>query len=375
VIECADFYKLLKKAGVDFFAGVPDSLLKGICAYITDTVDETKHIIAANEGNAVALACGHHLATGKIPLVYLQNSGIGNTMNPLVSLTDPEVYGIPMLLLVGWRGRPGEKDEPQHVKQGKITTMIFESIGLPYDILSQDLTVAGQQLDRAVAFAKENSTPYALIVIGGTFGKHQLRKKFPEESMLEREKAIQLVADSLDDKNSLILATTGKISRELYEHRVKTNGRCSDFLNVGSMGHVSQIALGVALSRPRKKIYCFDGDGAALMHMGGMGIVGCSKAANFKHVIFNNGSHDSVGGQPTIGTRISFVAIARGCNYTHACKVSAEAELTKILPEFIGHEGPSLLEIVVKRGSRDNLARPKERPVEIKCNFMDVVKR
>ena len=371
MISSKSFFNLLKDSDIDFFTGVPDSLLKDICAYITDHVDKKKHIIAANEGNAVSIASGYYLATNKIPLVYMQNSGIGNSINPLVSLTDPEVYSIPALLVIGWRGRPGIKDEPQHVKQGKVTTTLLDSIDIPYEILSDDIDAVKIQIDKAISFMREKKSPFALIVPKGTFEGYKLKNIEKDKTEFERERAIQIVADSISTTNSVVLSTTGKISRELYEHRINTRGSCNDFLNVGSMGHVSQIALGVALAKPNKKVFCFDGDGATLMHMGGLGIIGDMAPENLKHIIFNNGAHESVGGQPTIGYQVDFQALARACNYKQVLKVESEIELMDKLANFIEQDGPSFLEVIVKKGARSDLGRPKESPLEIKRNFME----
>ncbi|MBL6990383.1 MAG: phosphonopyruvate decarboxylase [Bacteriovoracaceae bacterium] len=371
MVNCKQFFDLLGNYDINFFTGVPDSLLKDFCAYTTDNTTKLNHIIAANEGNAIALATGSYLATSQIPLVYMQNSGIGNAINPLASLTDPEVYGIPMLLLIGWRGEPGVHDEPQHKKQGKITTALLDTMEIPYKVLPEDIESAKAVIDDAVKLMKETSRPYALVVKKGTFAKYKLQSKKSSLAILKREIAIGIITDFLHTDKDIVLSTTGKISRELYEYRMRKEQPCQDFLNVGSMGHVSQIALGVALNKPDKQIFCYDGDGAAIMHMGGLGIIGDLAPKNFKHIIFNNGTHDSVGGQPTVGFFLNFQEVAKGAGYQKVYKASSKGELTKILPDFYQTPGPALLEVVVQTGARENLGRPKSTPAQNKQSFMN----
>ncbi len=368
------FVESLAGLDMDFFAGVPDSLLKSLCAYITEHVCPENHIIAANEGNAVGLAVGYHLATGKIPVVYMQNSGEGNVVNPLLSLADKEVYHIPLLLLVGWRGEPGVKDEPQHVKQGKVTVSLLETLGIEHAILSQDRGEAFEQLQKAVRYMHETWEPFALIIRKGIFEDYTLGEQPGTELTLSREKAIQLVAASMD-REAVVVSTTGMISRELFEFReASAEGHHRDFLTVGSMGHASQIALGIALQQKGRKVYCFDGDGAVLMHMGGLGVIGSLAPGNFVHVVFNNGAHDSVGGQPTVGFSVSFPTIAEGCSYRMVISVSDEGALCQALEEIKDMEGPLLLEIAVKKGSRKDLGRPTTTPIQNKEAFMNFLR-
>jgi phosphonopyruvate decarboxylase len=370
---CSEFYGCLLALGIDFFVGVPDSLLKHICAYITDHVDPSYHIICANEGNALALAAGSYFATEKIPLVYLQNSGIGNMINPLLSLNDPEVFGIPALILIGWRGEPGVKDEPQHLKQGKVTIPLLEAMGIKYNILPADIEGAKVVLSKAILHMKKYSCPYALVVKKGTFLAYQLTKKYANRSFMSREEAIQRMACKVDSAGGVIVTSTGHISRELCEYRYAKHTPCNDFYMVGSMGHVSQIALGIALRKPDKNIFCFDGDGSVLMHMGGLATIGARIVNNFKHIVFNNGVHESVGGQETVGDQVDFMQIASGCGYKNTFRVACVDELDAISDVFIGCEGPSLLEIVVSKGSRHNLSRPRHTPVENKIQFMEAL--
>lgn len=364
------FYNTLRGMGIDFYTGVPDSLLKDICAYITDHADRKNNIIAANEGGAVGLAAGYHLATGNIPVVYMQNSGLGNTVNPLMSLTDSDVYRIPVLLVIGWRGEPGVHDEPQHVKQGKTTLPLLDAMEIRHEIMSGDEAELERQLDGGVRYMKETGRAFALVVKKGTFGKYKLQNGTHNPYTMEREEAIKAVAGAMDVKD-IVVSTTGKISRELFEHRTATGeGHSRDFLTVGSMGHASQIALGIALNRPERNVYCFDGDGAAIMHMGGMGIVASMLPGNFYHIVFNNGAHDSVGGQPTIGFGIDLPKIAAGCGYKTVMSVATRSELDAILPTLTTLPAPLLLEIKVKKGSRDDLGRPTTTPVENKEALM-----
>lgn len=364
------FYNTLKGMGIDFYTGVPDSLLKDICAYITDHVDRKNNVIAANEGGAVGLAAGYHLATGNIPVVYMQNSGLGNTVNPLMSLTDSDVYRIPVLLVIGWRGEPGVHDEPQHVKQGKTTLPLLDAMEIRHEIMSGDEAELEKQLAGGVRYMKETGRAFALVVKKGTFGKYKLQNGTHNPYTMEREEAIKAVAGAMDVKD-IVVSTTGKISRELFEHRTATGeGHIRDFLTVGSMGHASQIALGIALNRPERNVYCFDGDGAAIMHMGGMGIVASMLPGNFYHIVFNNGAHDSVGGQPTIGFGIDLPKIAAGCGYKTVMSVATRSELDAILPTLPTLPAPLLLEIKVKKGSRDDLGRPTTTPVENKEALM-----
>ncbi len=368
------FIDTLKNCGIDFFAGVPDSLLKNICAYISDNMDEKHNIIAANEGGAIGLAVGHHLATGKIGCVYMQNSGEGNIINPLASLTDKDVYNIPVLLLIGWRGRPGSHDEPQHVKQGKVTTGLLNTMGIDYTVLSKDEEAAGTQIRKAVEFMKVTNEVYALIIEKDTFDTYTLQNTVKNSFELSREDAIRIVAGALDEKDAIV-STTGMISRELFEYRtVKGENHERDFLTVGSMGHASQIALGIALEKPDRRIWCFDGDGAAIMHMGGMAIVASKAPKNYVHIVFNNGVHDSVGGQPTVGLDIDLCAMAKAVGYKVAYSTDNKVELISILGSVKKQNGPSIVQVCVKKGNRKDLGRPTTTPVQNKEALMEFLK-
>jgi phosphonopyruvate decarboxylase len=370
MVRCEDFVGWLSDLGVDFYAGVPDSLLSPLCFYLDDHAGD-KHVVTANEGGAVAMACGYHLATDKVPVVYMQNSGQGNAVNPLLSLADPEVYSIPLLLLIGWRGEPGTKDEPQHVKQGKATAALLEAMDIPFRILPQEPEAALPCVKELLAVASAEKRPVALVVRKDTFEPYKSSAKAAAKFQMTREQAVETVVAALDPTDAII-ATTGKLSRELYEYRDRTGqGHERDFLTVGSMGHASQIAMGIALARPNRQIFCLDGDGAMLMHMGGVAIVGAAEVSNFKHVIFNNGVHDSVGGMPTAGLSVSFTGIVKACGYTEAWRVERQEDLAERIVKLRVASGPALLEIMVKTGARSDLGRPKSSPVENKTAFAE----
>ena len=369
MIQPKAFIEALAQGGVDFFAGVPDSLLKSLCAYITDSVPREKNIIAANEGNAVGLATGYHLATGKIGCVYMQNSGEGNIVNPLLSLVDEDVYHIPMLLVIGWRGEPGVHDEPQHKKQGKLTLSLLETMGVPYAVLDDSWEL---QVKQALTQIRETNGVYALIVRKGTFEDYALQKQTLSSLPLSREEAIKIVVDKLG-KDDIVVSTTGMISRELFEYReAKQQGHGADFLTVGSMGHASQIALGIALQKLDRRVFVFDGDGALLMHMGGMAIIGDYCPKNLVHIVFNNGAHDSVGGQPTVGQKIDIEAIAKAVGYTDVVSVDNEIALSRAMNHVNNAvmEGTSLINVNVRKGNRKDLGRPTTTPIENKEVFM-----
>lgn len=369
MIQPKAFIDALAQGGIDFFAGVPDSLLKNLCAYITDSVPREQNIIAANEGNAVGLAAGYHLATGKVGCVYMQNSGEGNIVNPLLSLVDEDVYHLPMLLIIGWRGEPGVHDEPQHVKQGKVTLSLLETMGVPYAVLDENWE---QQVSKAVTTIHETNGVYALIVRKGTFAEYVLHRQTLSSLPLSREEAIRIVVDKLR-KEDIVVSTTGMISRELFEYReAKRQGHGADFLTVGSMGHASQIALGIALQKPERRVFVFDGDGALLMHMGGMAIIGDYCPKNLVHIVFNNGAHDSVGGQPTVGQKIDIEAIAKAVGYADVVSVDTNMSLMFAMNHVNNAviEGVSLINVNVRKGNRKDLGRPTTTPIQNKEAFM-----
>ena len=366
MINVKDLINYFKKINVDFFCGVPDSQLSSFCDYIEENCN---NIIAANEGNALGIATGYHLSTGKFPIVYLQNSGLGNIVNPVTSLTHRDVYSIPIIYVIGWRGQPGVHDEPQHIKQGAITLELLELLDIDYTVISkktsfEDLknTFENEFLSR---LNKGNSV--AIVVSKGAFESYKIPKS--NNNSLTREKAIQTVTSYLND-DDMIVSTTGKSSRELFEFRENNNqGHGNDFLTVGSMGHSSSIALGITLNTD-KKVFCFDGDGAILMHMGSLGLIGNKKPENFYHIMFNNSAHESVGGLPTIMSDMDMDKIVLACGYNKVFNVSNINELKDILPEFIECDGPVFLNINVDISSRKDLGRPTTTPIENKNNFM-----
>ena len=368
------FIERLRTKGIEFFAGVPDSLLKNLCAYITENVSRENNIIAANEGGAVALAAGYHLATGKTGCVYMQNSGEGNAVNPLLSLMDADVYRIPLLLVIGWRGEPGMHDEPQHVKQGKVTLSLLDAMGIKYAVLDEKWE---KQTDEALRVIKETNGIYALIVRKGTFEEYKLQNQVSSDWVLGREEAIQIVVDKLR-KDDIVVSTTGLISRELFEYReAKEQGHAHDFLTVGSMGHASQIALGIALQKPERRVVVFDGDGALLMHMGGMAIIGDYAPKNLVHIVFNNGAHDSVGGQPTVGQKIDVEAIAKAVGYAYVITVDSQMSLMCAMNHVncAVIDGVSLINVNVRKGNRKDLGRPTTTPQENKEALMNELKK
>lgn len=387
MIEVSKTVATFHELGIDFFTGVPDSLLKSFCAYVTDNCGEN-HVIAANEGGAVGLAAGHYLATGKPALVYMQNSGQGNAVNPLASLADPDVYSIPMVLLVGWRGEPGVKDEPQHMKQGKVTISLFETLGIPTEVLPDDEAEALVLVEKMVTLAKAESRPVALVVRKGLFAEYKLQNKEADISALKREDAIQAILESIGSE-AVVVSTTGMISREVYETRERLGqDHSKDFLTVGSMGHALMIALGIARDcnkhDPNRYVVCLDGDGASIMQMGNMAIAGAAKQPNLLHFVLNNSAHDSVGGQPTVGGKINLSEIAKACGYYVAdtfdgdsvdeLKVMLHERIEQAIYSWAGDPAEDLqttfFEIKVAKGARKDLGRPKEPPQVNKALYM-----
>ena len=374
MIRPSYFYDLLIKNGTDFFAGVPDSLLKNFCAYVTDNAPSEKHIISANEGSATALACGYHMATGKIPMIYMQNSGEGNMVNPMLSLADRDVYSIPMLIVIGWRGEPGVHDEPQHVKQGKVTCDLLDAMKIPYEVLSENEAELPGQFEKAYKYIKENNAQYAFVIRKNTFDEYKLVNNVPVEGKMSREEAIEKIMLGADDKTAFV-STTGMASRELYELRDKHNqAHDRDFLTVGGMGHCSQIALAIAMNKADRQVYCIDGDGASIMQMGGMATIGTRNPSNMVHFVMNNGAHDSVGGQPTVGRQIDLCAIAAGCGYENVVKVETPEELDAVLHDDETKSKLTFVEVLVTKGARKDLGRPKSTPVQNKEALMEFLK-
>lgn len=321
-------FESLAQHGVTYFAGVPDSYLNGFCNYALANCGD-RNVITANEGNAVALAAGRYLATKEVPLVYMQNSGEGNAVNPLASLVDKDVYAIPMFLLIGWRGQGNtEPNHPQHKLQGEITTGLMDLMHIPYSILTDDNEEFAKVVEKGVKYCKEYRAPYALIAPQGVMADSDKPNNVDDLFPMSREEAIEVILDHMP-ADTIYSATTGRAARELFFLREKRNEtKAHDFLNVGSMGHASSVALGIALSRPDRNVVALDGDSAAIMHMGAMTMVSKVKAPNFLHVILNNGAHESVGGQPSAGHLLNWTKIAEACGYeTVGHPVTTETEL------------------------------------------------
>jgi len=369
-INPADLYNILVKEEVDFFTGVPDSTLKHFCFYLDDNSTQSNHIIAANEGNSIAIAAGYHFSTGKIPLVYMQNSGIGNALNPITSLADKEIFGVPMLVLVGWRGEPGKKDAIQHLKDGVTQIELLNSLGLSHTILRPDKQSLKLQIQDSIEKSKSAKSPHIILVSKDSFETYSPVFQEPKISSMSREYAI---AETLSfiKPDSAVISTTGKASRELYEIREKKGGmNKADIMVVGSMGHVSSFSLGVALQSPKRKVYCLDGYGSLIMHMGALPTIGKYSSSNFRHILLNNFSHDSVGGQDSSSNIIDFSLLSQAVSYKNYFKIRNKSDFKEIFPQFIEAKGPSFLEIIVAKGSRADLSRPDLLPSENKKKFM-----
>ncbi len=367
--------EILKELKVGFYAGVPDSRLKPLCNYLIKNygVSSKRHIIAANEGNAVALAAGYYLATGKTPCVYLQNSGIGNIVNPVASLISNRVYGIPCVFIVGWRGEPQVQDEPQHKFQGEITIELLKTIGIKYVIIDKATTIEilSKQVKKLNALL-ELGNSIALIIKKNSL-VYDEEMAYRNNNRMLREDVINYI--TAVSKEDIIVSTTGRTSRELFEIREKNlQPHKYDFLTVGSMGHSSSIALGIALNKPDKIVWCIDGDGAALMHMGSMAIIGTKGLKNYIHIIINNAAHESVGGQPTVAGNVDFNQIALGCGYKAVYNVTDFNELDLVLTKIRSKSGPILIEIHASIGSRNDLGRPTTTPIENKTLFMNYLR-
>ncbi len=372
MLDPGDFYKFLNSIDVNFFTGVPDSLLKSFCGYVADHSPANSHIISSNEGAAVGIGIGYHLATGNIPMVYMQNSGLGNAINPLISLADQEVYSIPMIILIGWRGEPKTKDEPQHIKQGKVMLPMIKSMKMPYETLTGDFKKDKRIVKSLLKKAKESQGPVFLVAKKNIFKEYQytqLVHKVTRKIKRTREDVIRKIIPCFP-KNTLIVATTGMASREIFEYRESLDSNQGlDFLTVGGMGHASQIALGIAMKSNNKNIVCIDGDGAAIMHLGSMAIIGQFAPNNFKHILLNNGAHDSVGGQPTVGFDLDFTKLAKSFGYKIVGTKNNQS-ISESVQELFSSNGPSFLELKIRCGSRADLGRPTKSPKENKNSFM-----
>ncbi len=371
MINADDFLSEFLQLGINHFTGVPDSTLKEWMTLLDCKSSLFENRIAANEGSAIAHAAGYHLATNKLSVVYLQNSGLGNCVSPLTSLTDPEVYSIPMIIVMGWRGKPGIKDEPQHKKMGAIMIKVLDTLDIPHSILSDN--TYKEQIKTAKMSVERNLKPYVLIVEPGFFENTKSNKINESSTCVNRESAIGCIVNSIHE-DDLIVSTTGKTSRELYEICSNhSRGHHNNFYNVGSMGHVSSIGLEIALQRKDKKVYILDGDGSIIMHMGALSTLGYYQPNNLIHIIFDNQSHESTGGQPTTSSTMSFSEILLGCNYEIVNNIQSESELSKILLKKC--QGLQGLVVKTQVGSRVNLGRPTDTPKTTKKRFMDGLKK
>jgi len=367
--------KLLEIIGSDFYTGVPDSQLKALCNYLMNTygIDPKHHVIAANEGNCTALAAGYHLATGKVPVVYMQNSGEGNIINPVASLLNDKVYAIPMVFIIGWRGEPGLHDEPQHIYQGEVTIKLLEDMGIEAFAIGKDTTEEEVQ-NVMCQFQKllEQGKNVAFVIRKGALS-YDGKVKYSNDNVMLREEIIEHIARVSGEDP--IVSTTGKASRELFEIReANKQSHKYDFLTVGSMGHSSSIALGVAINKPDTGVWCVDGDGAVLMHMGAMAVLGANSPKNLIHVVINNGAHETVGGMPTVAANIDLVAIARACGYPYASCVEDFESLDRELEAAKIRNELSLIEVKCSIGAREDLGRPTTTALENKNSFMNYLK-
>ena len=369
MISCADLFKIFKKNDITFFTGVPDSTFKDWLNFLFDEQDlNLKNIIACNECEAIALAAGYNLATKKIACVYLQNSGEGKTVNPLTSLCDREVYSIPLLMIIGWRGEPGKEDEPQHKKMGRITTSLLDVLEVPYLIMSETLSEVESEINKLVLLSLKESRPVAMIIKSNCLENYIYKKRVESEFELSREEAIQIIVDNLKGDEAIV-STTGKTSRELFEYRIKKGEVPRDFYTVGSMGCSSSIANAIALNSNRK-IIILDGDGAALMQLGAITTIGHYKPENLIHIILDNGSYESTGGKPTVSSTVDFEKIALSCGYKSTLTIKTRNEFSG-LGLILTTSGPSMIVVKVNEKSRKDLSRPTKTPLQNKEGFMD----
>lgn len=366
------FLKGIQRLGVNRYYGVPDSRLGPFCDLLFSEYGVGKeHIVTANEGGAVGLAAGHYLATGKPALVYMQNSGIGNAVNPIASLLNDAVYGIPCVFVIGWRGEPNVKDEPQHVFQGAVTLPLLETLEIPYYVMSQE--TSGDEFSQFVSKASahiEKGGSVAFVIRKGAL-KSETKAAYHNDNKLSREEAIRIIAENADESD-VFVSTTGKASRELFEIREAAGqGHAHDFLTVGSMGHASMIALGIAMERPDKRVWCIDGDGAMVMHLGNALIAACQNCGNLIHIVLNNGAHETVGGMPVAMSKTDFSAVAKALGYSFCRRVADEAGLIRSMEQAKAQKGAALIEVMVALGARADLGRPTTTPKENKQALMD----
>jgi phosphonopyruvate decarboxylase len=370
-ISCRDFINNLNKYGFNFFTGIPDSTFKELMKFISyDKTINLSNITACNECEAIALAAGYHLATNKMGVVYLQNSGLGKVVNPITSLCDPEVFSIPILLMIGWRGEPGQTDAPQHKKMGKITLQLLDTLQIPYVILTPNLDSIERELKKAESYLHKHKSPYALIFRRNFFKEHDLDKKLSTNYTLTTTDVISLIMENLDN-TEIIISTTGYISRKVFEYReFKKLDHSKSFYNIGSMGCASSIGLGIALQKPDRRIIIFDGDGAAIMQMGAFTTIGKNSPSNFVHIIFDNEVHESTGGQPTNSSIVDFSGIAKASNYKATFLIQSREELLDCMECIKNGTGPILIHTKIKLSQNKDIKRPDKLPKEYKEELM-----
>ncbi len=375
MVNQKELFEALETMGVDFYTGVPDSLLNDFCLYMTNNMNGHQHVMAANEGNAIAIAAGHYMATGKLPLVYMQNSGIGNATNPLLSLTHDCVYGIPMLLVIGWRGDPAISDHAQHKKQGELTPVLMKDMDIPFEILDDDATVI-EKFRWAADKAREISSPVALIAKKAILTQKEKKQQYPESNLMNREEAISAVMDVFGE-DAIYLGTTGRATREVHEQLKQHGiGAGHEWQNVGSMGHVSSVGLGIALACPNKRVVVFDGDAAAVMHMGALATNCRYKAGNMIHIVLNNGVNESVGGQPSSGYVVNLTGVASACGYGnigHA--IETKDELQQVLKTLSDGDEPTFIDVHVRQGIRSDMPKLGINHKAVKNELMDYLKK
>ncbi|MFX1470816.1 MAG: phosphonopyruvate decarboxylase [Promethearchaeota archaeon] len=371
MISCEEFFKILKQNNFTFFAGIPDSTFKDLMKYLVDNRDKKLHnIVVCNECEAIAIASGYHLSTNKVGVVYMQNSGFGKTVNPLTSLCDPEVYSIPILLMIGWRGEPGKIDAPQHKKMGKITLPLLKALQIPYLVLDPNIQEIKKGVNKAKKHFIEKNGPYAFVFRTNFFKNYEMKEAILSRYNLTTKDVIQTILDNLNN-NEIVVSTTGYISRIIFEYReLNRKDHNKSFYNIGSMGCASSIGLGISLQKPNNRVIVFDGDGAAIMQMGALSTIGKYSPSNFVHIIIDNESHESTGGQSTNSSILKFTDIALASNYKISVKIETKEELLKTLDNIKNQKGPILILIKTKLHSEADLKRPDKLPKEYKADFM-----
>ena len=367
MIDANHLFLFLKKNKINFFTGVPDSVLKDFSYVLELNKKKITNIITANEGSAIALAAGNYLSTKKPALVYMQNSGIGNAINPLISLCHPEVYSIPMVLMIGWRGSPKENDEPQHQLKGKITPSILKLLNIKFLVLNdlKDL----KKIKSLITYSKYKKRPVAFLVKKNILHLKNISKRtIQSKKYLSREIVINELLDKIK-KNTRIISTTGYTSRELFQIRKnKKYKKGKDFYMVGGMGHSSMTSLGYSLNS-KNQVICLDGDGSLIMHMGSLISTGFKSKSNFKHILLNNGAHESVGDQKIDTFKVNFKNVSKSFGYKNYYLAKNNLSFNKNLKYFLKSEGPSFFEVYIRSESIKNLSRPKDLK-KIKENFI-----